>query len=99
MEMDWYVLFLFKQKTAFEMRIMNWSSDGCSADLLAQHVLQCDPVAALDAEGARDLALAGLAARRRQKVKNVLPRGKLADRLLARGPIVFRHLADRKSVV
>src|SRR3546814_4677806 len=32
----WYVLFfLFKQKTAYEMRISDWSSDVCSSDLLA----------------------------------------------------------------
>src|SRR3546814_10356702 len=27
-------LFFFKQKTAYEMRISDWSSDGCSSDLL-----------------------------------------------------------------
>src|SRR3546814_1245353 len=27
-------LFLFKQKTAYEMRISDWSSDVCSSDLL-----------------------------------------------------------------
>src|SRR3546814_6602884 len=27
--------FFFKQKTAYEMRISDWSSDVCSADLLA----------------------------------------------------------------
>src|SRR3546814_8430414 len=27
--------FFFKQKTASEMRISDWSSDGCSSDLLA----------------------------------------------------------------
>src|SRR3546814_17505823 len=30
----WYlVVFLFKQKTAYEMRISDWSSDVCSSDL------------------------------------------------------------------
>src|SRR3546814_2001807 len=30
----WYVfLFFFKQKTAYEMRISDWSSDVCSSDL------------------------------------------------------------------
>src|SRR3546814_2294987 len=29
--MDW--LFFFKQKTAYEMRISDWSSDVCSSDL------------------------------------------------------------------
>src|SRR3546814_9286020 len=29
-------LFFFKQKTAYEMRISDWSSDVCSSDLLQQ---------------------------------------------------------------
>src|SRR3546814_3366572 len=31
--------FFFKQKTAYEMRISDWSSDVCSSDLEAQHNL------------------------------------------------------------
>src|SRR3546814_4615726 len=30
------LLFLFKQKTAYEMRISDWSSDVCSSDLVAK---------------------------------------------------------------
>src|SRR3546814_13161546 len=30
-----YFFFFFKQKTAYEMRISDWSSDVCSSDLLA----------------------------------------------------------------
>src|SRR3546814_6897754 len=29
----WVVFFFFKQKTAYEMRISDWSSDVCSSDL------------------------------------------------------------------
>src|SRR3546814_10783518 len=29
----WYLVFFFKQKTAYEMRISDWSSDVCSSDL------------------------------------------------------------------
>src|SRR3546814_12260843 len=29
-----YVVFFFKQKTAYEMRISDWSSDVCSSDLM-----------------------------------------------------------------
>src|SRR3546814_10592850 len=29
-------VFFFKQKTAYEMRISDWSSDVCSSDLLAE---------------------------------------------------------------
>src|SRR3546814_6081403 len=31
--------FFFKQKTAYEMRISDWSSDVCSSDLLGPHAL------------------------------------------------------------
>src|SRR3546814_3451081 len=30
-----FVVFFFKQKTAYEMRISDWSSDVCSSDLAA----------------------------------------------------------------
>src|SRR3546814_4071702 len=29
----WFVMFFFKKKTAYEMRISDWSSDVCSSDL------------------------------------------------------------------
>src|SRR3546814_1366871 len=32
--------FFFKQKTAYEMRISDWSSDVCSSDLLAEALPQ-----------------------------------------------------------
>src|SRR3546814_12893388 len=32
--------FFFKQKTAYEMRISDWSSDVCSSDLLAQRSIR-----------------------------------------------------------
>src|SRR3546814_13521028 len=31
----WLFFFFFKQKTAYEMRISDWSSDVCSSDLIA----------------------------------------------------------------
>src|SRR3546814_3964543 len=31
------IFFFFKQKTAYEMRISDWSSDVCSSDLLRHH--------------------------------------------------------------
>src|SRR3546814_9065347 len=34
----WFVFFFFKQKTAYEMRISDWSSDVCSSDLRALRV-------------------------------------------------------------
>src|SRR3546814_10326471 len=32
-----FLFFFFKQKTAYEMRISDWSSDVCSSDLERQH--------------------------------------------------------------
>src|SRR3546814_2917738 len=34
--------FFFKQKTAYEMRISDWSSDVCSSDLMAQIPVEQD---------------------------------------------------------
>src|SRR3546814_5259504 len=35
------ILFFFKQKTAYEMRISDWSSDVCSSDLHARLLSFC----------------------------------------------------------
>src|SRR3546814_151961 len=39
-----YCFFFFKQKTAYEMRISDWSSDVCSSDLVERRVLAGDGV-------------------------------------------------------
>src|SRR3546814_1755120 len=36
MFLDIFVFFFFKQKTAYEMRISDWSSDVCSSDLVGE---------------------------------------------------------------
>src|SRR3546814_8273060 len=33
-----FIVFFFKQKTAYEMRISDWSSDVCSSDLRLHHL-------------------------------------------------------------
>src|SRR3546814_3114987 len=35
-----FFVFFFKQKTAYEMRISDWSSDVCSSDLFFNHLLK-----------------------------------------------------------
>src|SRR3546814_7454315 len=42
--MSW-LFFFFKQKTAYEMRISDWSSDVCSSDLTTHGAAQYAPVA------------------------------------------------------
>ena len=32
----WFIVFFFKQKTAYEIRPRDWSSDVCSSDLIAK---------------------------------------------------------------
>src|SRR3546814_2194741 len=41
--MSFSCFFFFKQKTAYEMRISDWSSDVCSSDLLGVLVAGADP--------------------------------------------------------
>src|SRR3546814_8033489 len=40
-----FVFFFFKQKTAYEMRISDWSSDVCSSDLLSDNNCSKDDAA------------------------------------------------------
>src|SRR3546814_1865037 len=47
-----YGRFFFKQKTAYEMRISDWSSDVCSSDLINDY-------AGLDLKGKVAVALSG----------------------------------------
>src|SRR3546814_3994425 len=42
-----FLFFFFKQKTAYEMRISDWSSDVCSSDLPNRAGHRAAPVAAL----------------------------------------------------
>src|SRR3546814_6881868 len=53
-----YVFFFFKQKTAYEMRISDWSSDVCSSDLdqSADDADQRGLAGAVRAEQGEDLA-------------------------------------------
>src|SRR3546814_3378825 len=42
--MSLFLFFFFKQKTAYEMRISDWSSDVCSSDLVFIHAEEEQPV-------------------------------------------------------
>src|SRR3546814_4589508 len=44
----YYVVFFCKQKTAYEMRISDWSSDVCSSDLQRRTGIACPTVARLE---------------------------------------------------
>src|SRR3546814_1080515 len=62
------LFFFFKQKTAYEMRISDWSSDVCSSDLLGRRAAANEPCAVFTAIGLsrHDAGLEKFARRRRR---------------------------------
>src|SRR3546814_7312131 len=92
-------LFFFKQKTAYEMRISDWSSDVCSSDLyepvrLLVHThgqRHAKPLAQPAPERAAGVLKSGQLQALRMALE---PRTKLAQRKQ-----LFTRKIDRKSVV
>src|SRR3546814_3105135 len=70
--------FFFKQKTAYEMRISDWSSDVCSSDLLVARRRAVDHDARAGIDGAD---IVGKAGARRAVEDDVDAAGHLADLL------------------
>src|SRR3546814_4016770 len=97
-----FVFFFFKQKTAYEMRISDWSSDVCSSDLYVHDSLydaMCDAIAGLAssakvAPGSDAAAEFGPVQNKAQyqKVLHYLAEAGKAGKIVAGGEI-----ADRKS--
>src|SRR3546814_3382912 len=89
------VLFFFKQKTAYEMRISDWSSDVCSSDLrnaaFRQHFLKvaiADRIATIPAHRPQDhitLEMAPLEIRHRS-VRPISAKHAQASRFLQQSP-------------
>src|SRR3546814_1215834 len=69
------MVFFFKQKTAYEMRISDWSSDVCSSDLLRRRIRR--PARTRPARAA-----AGAAARRRARRRRIPRSARAAQRAL-----------------
>src|SRR3546814_6145569 len=92
------LFFLFKQKTAYEMRISDWSSDVCSSDLFVTNAPHLDNALGhlhidaargpLDAKGGADRPDTHIA-----NLDNEGPRAILGD-LKPRFTVVERDLAD-----
>src|SRR3546814_3373944 len=85
--------FFCKEKTAYEVRISDWSSDVCSSDLAA-----CYMHAAARADTFRLLQF--------HRLESLLP-AEIKDAMIVRplikdgniSPLFLRHRLDRKSVV
>src|SRR3546814_5864375 len=96
-----YLFFFFKQKTAYEMRISDWSSDVCSsdledylldnADLLDRYVERTralwGPAWSGD-DGLADTLAGGLGEGLLQSLESLLPTAARGKRLLVRSPSI-----------
>src|SRR3546814_7285066 len=67
-----FCIFFFKQKTAYELRISDWSSDVCSSDL---------PPARRGAHAADSKALAALVCKAVRPGDSLLVKGSLGSRM------------------
>src|SRR3546814_7266547 len=83
----------FKQKTAYEMRISDWSSDVCSSDLYPR-----DMGLRPDARSAYPVR-PGIAPRRQQETSMSLSTRKLGHQGLEVPTLGLGCMGDRKSVV
>src|SRR3546814_19241361 len=86
-------LFVFKQKTAYEMRISDWSSDVCSSDL--------SPAGAADATARLLLPprIAGRPRANRSRLRRLQAAAGGQPRRPGRRTLLAREPADRKSAV
>src|SRR3546814_17954596 len=92
----WRLFFFFKQKTAYEMRISDWSSDVCSSDLdAACPVRQHEQVGVRDRELVAEQELPSFELLLDQRIAAVQVR----EALLAHFGKGRRIEPDRKSVV
>src|SRR3546814_9489931 len=90
-----YCLFFFKQKTAYEMRISDWSSDVCSSDLTGYAILPSeDHDATIGQVGPDDLSLRKVPRQSDRIPALVSPRPKIRDHSPPPG---FGRCVDRKS--
>src|SRR3546814_5603428 len=99
-----FVVFFFNQKTAYEMRISDWSSDVCSSDLGPAG--QSDDKGVHEEQGLRREATRRVASWRgaRQprafaRIRGISSRGNAMDPILVGKAVTTPTSLDRKSVV
>src|SRR3546814_5929163 len=71
-----FFFFFFKQKTAYEMRISDWSSDVCSSDLMHRDCINCQEQVCIKGEEHRKRNLEAL----RAETEYLLRQAMLTDR-------------------
>src|SRR3546814_1627802 len=90
-----YLFFFFKQKTAYEMRISDWSSDVCSSDLTLSSTLISISSSCLLAGFAAPVVISRLVGEAHEPVDRV----RIHHRVAARGLFERPAEQDRKRVV
>src|SRR3546814_2941599 len=93
--MLFFCVFFFKQKTAYEMRISDWSSDVCSSDLLTGTLAERDEQLAQLVDTS-DGFLAELAARR-DELSTILSSGAVAAGEASEILVRHRDAIDRSE--
>src|SRR3546814_2118702 len=88
------VVFFFKQKTAYEMRISDWSSDVCSSDLLASERHRITLVAA--SPGARGVSFPMIRSVFHQRRPRALSRTEIFMAAFARVRLVMLRSEERR---
>src|SRR3546814_10475307 len=85
--------FFFKQKTVYEMRISDWSSDVCSSDLVARTIVEFG-----DGRGRHPVHLgaAGSGWKKCSYSSSVIPAFAGMTRMI--GSTLADHLADRQQI-
>src|SRR3546814_7287213 len=89
------MFFFFKQKTAYEMRISDWSSDVCSSDLFALTIAVATIISAFNSLTLSP-ALGAILLKRHEKGEHHKPRFVLF-RVVQRGADIFNTGFDRLS--
>src|SRR3546814_3349961 len=89
----YYFVFFFKQKTAYEMRISDWSSDVCSSDLEEERRQEMERIRQMSGTTMFD---ANLAVRSRNYVITI---ARIPSVVLRCGFKQAHGIEDRKSVV
>src|SRR3546814_10280611 len=92
-----YMIFFFKQKTAYEMRISDWSSDVCSSDLPFYPERQAEIAQRRIARVMKVTAASNGAAKATQKLMIVIGEVKEIAPSRYGHKVVFKHQIGRAS--
>src|SRR3546814_8602392 len=98
-ESSYVLLFFFKQKTAYEMRISDWSSDVCSSDLAHRKITRAKQAYVAHPIDARQL----IPHLRQRVIGNIgtierpVGRNQIGDEQKVGGGLARDHPQDRKS--